>query len=111
MQERVLQAPPPCKAGDGFQFRSPQAVGRTRLYCYVVVMDGVRYHIALRNSLSRANKQASLIHMAEGDFSEVSREGRAIFPEVFLSAYSRFFRLADSEPAHTIEIYYSLASL
>lgn len=97
--------------GDGFQTRSPQAVGKTRLYSYVVVMDGVRYHLTLRNALSKTSKQASLLGMQEGDFAEVGREGRAIPPGVFISAYSRFFRLADSEPSHTIEIYHSLASL
>lgn len=107
----VVQAPPPRTMGDGFQSRSPQAVERTRLYSYVVVMDGVRYHITLRNGLSRANARADLLNTQEKDFSEAKRDGRPIPADMFVSAYSRFFHLANAEPAHTIEIYYSLASL
>jgi len=111
MQERSLQAQAPRTERDGFQSRSPQAAEKTRLYCYVVSMDGVRYHVTLKNALNKTNKRADLLHMQEKDFSEVSREGRVIAPGVFISAYSRFSRLADSEPAHTIDIYYLLASL
>ena len=120
MQERSLQAQASRTMGDGFQSRSPQAEQKNRLYLYVVSMDGVRYHITLKKALIKTDKKADLLHMKEEDFSEVSREGRPIEPAVFVSAYSRFFRFVDSEPAqtpadpgpaHTIEIFYSLASL
>jgi len=121
MQERgISQAQASRTERDGFQSRSPQAEQKTRLCLYVVSMDGVRYHITLRKALIKTNKKADLLHMREEDFSEVSREGRPIEPKVFISAYSRFSRFVDSEPAHTpedsgpahtIEIYYSLASL
>ena len=111
MQGREIQAQAPLVGRDGFQPRSPKVAERTRLYLYVVSMDDVRYHITLRKALIKTNKRADLLLMQEGDFSEVSREGRPIAPDFFISAYSRFFHLADAEPAHTIEIYYSLASL
>jgi hypothetical protein len=110
MQERSLQAPAP-QTADGFQSRSPKAEERIRLYPYAISMDGMRYRVTLRAQLNKSNPQAHLLTMTEEDFFAVSREGRLIEPGVFISAYARFFGLADSEHSHTIDVFYSAASL
>jgi len=110
MQERSLQAPAP-RTADGFQYRSPKAEERIRLYPYAVSMDGMRYRITLKIPLNRSNPQAHLLTMKEEDFFAVSREGRLIGPGVFLSAYAHFFGLMKSEGSHSIDFFYSAASL
>lgn len=111
MPEREIQAQASSAKRDGFRPLSPGVEERIRLYPYAVSLDGMRYRVTLKTPLNKSNPQAHLLTMKEEDFFSVSRDGRQIEPSVFLSAYCRFFRLADSEHSHTIEVFHSFARL
>ncbi|HNT60816.1 MAG TPA: hypothetical protein PKJ97_02455 [Candidatus Bilamarchaeaceae archaeon] len=108
MQERRISCLQDFPRGENvFHICGPLAAPRARHYRYVVEMDGMRYGIALRSSLKKADCKSDLLKKEESDFLWVRRDGRSILPDKFMSAYSHFFQLAALEPGHNISVYFS----